>query len=479
MRTFLAGDWVSAEQVTHVTEVRSPYSDEVIDIVPTATPDDVELALAAGVTGAAQMARLPAHERAAILEHAADLVEADVDELAATITAEQGKYLAEAQAEASRIAGIIRLCAAEAQRIHGEVLPMDAAPVGVGRLGYTRREPTGLVVAVTPFNYPAILVIHKIGPALAAGNAVILKPASVTPLTSLFLVSRLIEAGLPPLALQCLIGPGETIGLALCADPRVRKISFTGSYEVGEAIARAGGLKRLSCELGSNAAAVVLDDADLDRAADAIAHSGYTNAGQNCVSTQRVIVAQAVRDALVERLLERVDRLVLGNPADPRTTLAPLISEREAARVVDWIAQARGGGASVLRGGERDGTLVDPAVVLEPPGRSCIWRDELFGPGIAIRAVDDDEQALALANDTRFGLAASVMTRDIDRALRFAHGVRSGIVNVNPPRGSTWRADFMPWGGFGDSGFGKEGVRYAIEEMTEQKLVVVHPGDQS
>lgn len=476
MRSYVAGEWVTGEREI---EVRSPFSGDVVDTVPEAGLEDVERSLAAAAQAAPVMAALPAHERAAILDRAADLIEADVDRLAETITAEQGKHRAEATAEASRIGGIVRLCAQEGLRLCGEVLPMDATEVGVGRLGYTRPEPTGVVVAITPFNYPAILVIHKIGPALAAGNPVVLKPATATPLTSLFLVERLLEAGLPPLGLQCLIGPGATVGEALCADPRVRKISFTGSHAVGTAIARAAGVKRLTCELGSNAALVVLADADLDRAARAAAFSGYTNSGQNCVSTQRVIVHDDLRAPFVERLAAHVDRLAPGDPADPRTTLAPVITSAEAERVVGWIGEARDAGATVVRGGDRDGALVQPAIVLDPPPSSRMWSHELFGPAVGVRAAHDDAEALRLANDTRFGLAISIMTRDVDRALRFAHAVRSGLVNVNPPRGSTWRADFMPWGGFGDSGFGKEGVKYAVRDMTEDKLVVVHPGDAS
>jgi glyceraldehyde-3-phosphate dehydrogenase (NADP+) len=458
-------------------DVRSPWSGEIVGSVPLAGLEDVDRALQVAADAAGAMSLLPAHERAAILHRAAAAVERDRAELARTITAEQGKHTVEAGAEAERIAGIVRLCAEESGRLDGRVLPLDVAPAGVGRLAYTRREPTGVVAAITPFNYPAILVIHKIGPALAAGNPVVLKPAGATPLTAAFLVERLCAAGLPDGALQLIVGPGSVVGEALCGDPRVRKISFTGSEAVGNAIARAAGAKRLTCELGSNAALVVLDDADLDRAAAAIAFSGYTNAGQNCVSTQRVLVAESRRDELVERLERHVDGLRPGDPSDPETDLAPVIDEREAERVTQWIGEAAAAGATVLRGGDRDRSLVAPGIVLDPPTSARVWRDELFGPAVSVRSFRGDDEALATANDTRFGLAMSVCTRDIDRALRFAHGLRAGLVHLNPVIGATWRVDTMPWGGFGASGFGKEGVRDAVRDMTEEKLVVVHPGD--
>lgn len=462
---------------TQTLDVRSPFDGSVLATLPQADETSVASALAVAEQATREMAALPAHERAGILHRAADLVDADQAGLARVITAEQGKHTADAQAEASRAGGILRLCAEEAQRVGGELLPMDAAPQSVGRLGYVRLEPAGIVVAISPFNYPAILSLHKIGPALAAGNAAILKPASTTPLTALFLADCLVKGGLPEGALQVVVGPGAVIGHSLVADPRVRRVTFTGSPEVGEALARAAGAKRIAAmELGSNAAMVVLADADLQRAARSAVRSGFTNAGQNCVSTQRIIVERSALDEFMNTLLTEVAVLRLGDPSEPSTTLAPMTDEREARRVMNWVDEAVEHGAALLHGGERDRTLVEPLVILEPPTTTRVWREELFGPGVVVHAVADEGAALAAANDTRFGLAASIMTRDVDRALRFADALGAGIVNINPPRGSTWRSDFMPWGGRGESGFGHEGVKYAVSELSEPKLVVWHPG---
>jgi acyl-CoA reductase-like NAD-dependent aldehyde dehydrogenase len=470
VRMYVAGEWRDGGGAED--EVRNPYSRDVVDTVPRASVADVEAALAAAVDGAAGMARLSAHERRTLLELAASLTEAAVDELARTISAEEGKPLAEARSEAARIPDLIRLSAAEGARMHGETLPVDAAPSAADKIGFTLRRPCGVVVAVTPFNYPALLVGHKLYPALAAGNAVILKPAGRTPLTALALTRLLLDAGMPANAVQCVTGSGSELGPALCADERVRKISFTGSTAVGRRIAAAAGPKRLSLELGANCPVVVLPDADLDAAAAASALGGYVNAGQVCISVQRILVDGDVYGDFLDALVPRVQAIRVGDPFADGTQLSALISEDEAVRVEATIRDAVGAGAALLTGGERDGAVVEPAVVADVDPSSPLSREELFGPAVAVTRVDGIDEAIALANDSSYGLGAGVFTSNVTSALRFAREVECGSIQINWT--PLWRADAMPYGGLKGSGFGKEGPRYAIEEMTELKTIVFH-----
>jgi glyceraldehyde-3-phosphate dehydrogenase (NADP+) len=466
---YVAGEWRGAAREE---EVRNPYDGEVVDTVPVASTADAESALAAAVDGAAAMRAATAWERNEVLRRAASLLEERVDELARTISLEVGKPLAEARAEAARIPELLRLSGAEGARMHGETVPVDAAPNGAGKLAFTLRQPCGVVVAITPFNYPALLVAHKVGPALAAGNAVVLKPARQTPLTALLLTRALLDAGLPGNGIQCLTGPGAELGEALCADPRVRKVSFTGSTDVGARIARVAGVKRLSLELGSNCPLVVLPDADLDAVAAATASGGYVNAGQVCISVQRVLVADDVYGDLVERLTPLVESLRTGHPLEEGTTLGPLVSVPEAERVERAIRDAVAAGATLVTGGERDGAVLAPTVVGDVDPGLELSRRELFGPAVALTRVRDVDEAIALANDSDYGLGAGVFTRSLEAAVRFAREVDAGSIQINSS--PLWRADLMPYGGLKGSGVGKEGPRSAIEELTELKTVVIH-----
>lgn len=466
---FIAGEWVTTERSLPVF---NPYDMSVVADVALAGPAEVERALAGAVQGAATMRRLPAYERSQVLRKASELMLARQQELGRLISLEEGKTLAEGVFEVTRAAETMALSAEEARRLTGEVLPLDAAPGGAGKLGFTLRVPCGLVLAITPFNFPLNLVCHKIGPALAAGNGVVLKPASDTPLSALRLVEILLEAGLPPLGIACLVGRGGEVGDTLCSDPRVRKISFTGSAEIGRHLCAIAGIKRITLELGSNSPLIVLDDADLDQVAAAVVATGYGNAGQVCISTQRVIAVERIYQPLLEILGPRVGAIRTGDPLSPDTQMGPMIREQDAARVAKWVDEAVAGGARVVCGGTRDGTRFAPTLLADVRPDMRISCDELFGPAVGVTRAASIDEALALANDSRYGLSAGLFTRDLKSALRFAREVDSGNLHIN--WGPAWRADLMPYGGLKESGVGKEGPRYAVAEMTELKTVVIH-----
>jgi glyceraldehyde-3-phosphate dehydrogenase (NADP+) len=469
MLFYVRGQWHDRDRQI---EVRHPYDGSLVDTVPQANAADVEEAIAGAVAGAAVMRQLPGYERFQILRRAADALLTRQQELGRLISLEEGKTLAEGVFEAGRAAETMELSAEEAKRLSGEVLPLDGAPGGAGKLGFTLRIPCGVVVAISPFNFPLNLVCHKVGPALAAGNAVIVKPASDTPLSALKLVEILLDAGLPPLAIACLTGSGSEVGTALCRDERVRKISFTGSVEVGKQICAVAGLKRVTMELGSNSPLIVMPDADLNKVADAVIASGYGNAGQVCISTQRVIALEKVYRDLLDVLGPRVAHWKAGDPLAEGTRMGPMIRERDAARVTEWIEQAVGQGASLVAGGSRRGTLVEPTLLADVRPDMKVSCDELFGPAVGVTEATSIDEAIALANDSRYGLSAGIFTQDIDAALAFARRVDAGNLHIN--WGPAWRADLMPYGGLKESGLGKEGPKYAIAEMTELKTVVIH-----
>jgi glyceraldehyde-3-phosphate dehydrogenase (NADP+) len=440
--------------------------------VPKADLKDIDAALAGAVEGAKAMRNLPGYDRAQILRRVAEGMTRKLEDLARTLAAEEGKTINEARFEVSRATETIELSAEEAKRLGSEVLPLDGAPGGAGKLGFTLRVPCGVIVAITPFNFPLNLVCHKLGPALAAGNSVILKPASDTPLVALKFVEILLEAGLPPLGIACVTGSGGAIGDALVRDERVRKISFTGSRDVGEHLCRTAGLKRVTMELGSNSPLIVMPDADLDKVVAATVATGYGNAGQVCISTQRVIAIKPVYDKFVAALKPKVDAIVAGNQLDEKTQMGPMVREADAVRVGQWVDEAVAAGAKVLAGGGRRGALFQPTLVADVSPQMKISCQELFGPAVAVTRADDIDQAIAMANDSRYGLSAGIFTQNLNWALKFAREVESGNLHIN--WGPAWRADLMPYGGLKDSGFGKEGPKYCIHEMTELKTVVIH-----
>lgn len=469
MKNFIAGEWVDKAKKI---EVKNPFDNVVIDTVPRADAGDLEKALEFAERGAKVMAKLSSYERWRILRKTADLMAQRNDELGRLISQEEGKIVAEGRGEAGRAVETMMGSAEEAKRIHGETVPLDADPTGSKKLGFTLRVPCGVVAAIAPFNFPLNLVCHKVGPALAAGNSVIVKPASDTPLSAVRLTEILLEAGLPPEGIQCITGPGGEIGNALVADRRVRKVTFTGSREIGEAICRAAGIKKVTMELGSNSPVIIMPDADLEKVAAVISLTGYGNAGQTCISTQRVLAAEEVYGDFLAALKPKVEGLKTGNQLDESSRVGPMVKESEAARVEQWINEAIGGGARLVAGGGRRGAIYMPAVIADVHPDMRISRDELFGPAVAVTPFDTIDEAIALANDSVYGLAAGIFTENIEWAMRFAREAEAGNLHVN--WGSQWRVDLMPYGGLKDSGFGKEGPRYAVEEMTELKMVVFH-----
>ncbi len=469
MKMHVGGQWIGKEDEI---EVLNPFDGSVVDTVPRAGAGDVTEAIETAVRGAEIMRRMPAFERYELLHKAADLMTERLDDLGRTITLEEGKILPEGMGEAARAQETITLSAEEAKRLTGETLDLGAASNGAGKFGFTLRVPCGVVAAITPFNFPLNLVCHKVGPALAAGNAVLLKPASDTPLSGVKLVEIMLDAGFPPEAVSVVTGSGAAIGDAIASDERVRKISFTGSRDVGEHICRTAGLKRVTMELGSNSPVVVMDDADLDKVAEGVTSSGFANAGQVCISAQRILVEGTVYGDFIDALTPKVEGLSTGDPLKDGTTMGPMIRESDAERVEGWISDAVSGGARLVTGGGREGTLHQPTILADVSPAMRVSCDEIFGPAVALTRVDDIDAAIAMANDTNYGLSASIFTQDIDRALKYAQQVESGNIHIN--WGTQWRADLMPYGGVKESGMGKEGPKYTIQEMTETKMVVIH-----
>jgi acyl-CoA reductase-like NAD-dependent aldehyde dehydrogenase len=467
-QVLVGGEWKESGEIT---DVRFPYTGETVARVSLASDAHMEMALSSVTRGFAQMKELSARERYDILTRLADLLERRMRDFTEMIILEGGKTRAAAAAEAGRAPETIRISAEESRRINGEVLPLDWTRDAKGRLGITRRFPVGPVLAITPFNFPLNLACHKIGPAIAAGNPVILKPASQTPVSALMLGELALEAGLPGEAISVLPCPGGRAEV-LARDPRVAFISFTGSPDVGWHLKQIAGRKRVCLELGGNGPVIVHEDAPMEYAVGRVVTGGFSSAGQVCIAVQRVYLHDAIRDAFMDLLLERVSRLKVGDPRDDATDIGSMISPGAGENAWQKIGEAVAGGAELLCGKPPEGPLFFPAVLTGTTPEMRVNREEAFAPFITVTPYETFGQAIRLATSTEYGLQMGVFTRDITRILSVFEKSEMGGIMINDIPG--FRVDSMPYGGVRLSGTGREGPRYAIEEMTELRTMVIN-----
>jgi acyl-CoA reductase-like NAD-dependent aldehyde dehydrogenase len=467
-KLLIGGEWYETGETIDVT---SPYDGSVVGRVAYGGADDARRAIDAAEQ--AMKTPIPAHKRAAVLDGVAELLRERRDEFARTIAEEAGKPLTTAGMEVDRAVQTMTFSALEARRLTGETVPMDAHPAGEGHAGLILRVPIGIVAAISPFNFPLNLVAHKVGPGFAAGCAVVLKPAGATPLSALLLAQAFEDAGQPAGWLNVIVGKSRDIGDVLTEDERVRMITFTGSSEVGWGIRARANKKKVSLELGNSTPLIVLADADLDKAAAAIAAHGYSFAGQSCISIQRVYVEDSVHDALMEKLTPKVEALKVGDPLDADTQVGPVIDHENRDRITEWVNDAVAGGAKLVTGGEVDDAGVLHPVLLDDVSLEMkVSCNEVFGPVVTVSRVSGLEQAVELANGTNYGLQAGIYTQDITKALSAARTLDFGGVTLN--EAPTYRADQMPYGGVKDSGNTREGPKFAVQEMTEPRMVVIN-----
>jgi len=468
-RPFLVGgEWRSSPSLN---PVRFPYDGQVIARVCQAADSDIEDAIGSAVEGFEETRRMPSHQRSAILHRLIQQMDRRADDFVETLILEGGKTRGVAKAEFGRAKETIRASAEEAKRIGGEIIPMDWTPAGEQRMGFVRRLPLGPVAGIAPFNYPLNLACHKLGPAVAAGNSFILKPASATPLSALLLAEALLEAGYPPPALSVIVCRGSQAE-RLVSDPRVAFMSFTGSSPVGWHLKSVAGRKRVGLELGGNAAAIVHEDANLDYAVARIVLGGFTNAGQNCVSVQRVFLHRPIYHEALSKLIERTAALKVGDPREEDADVGPMIGEQAAQTAAAWVREAVAAGARIALGGRTVGALFHPTILTDTKPDMSVECQEVFAPVVTVSVYDGFDEAIRRANDTDFGLQSGVFTQNVNRVMKAFEALEVGGLIVNDV--STFRLDHMPYGGVRGSGMGREGPRYAIEEMTEMKLMVLN-----
>lgn len=457
-----------------ILELKNPYNNETVANMSLCTKKELDEAIdGAERAYHADMKRMPLHKRAEILTRAAELLKERTEDFAQTLSLEAGKPIRDARGEVGRAVQVLNFASDEAKTLHGELLPMDAAIGGENRLGMVRLYPIGVIGAITPFNFPLNLALHKLAPAVASGNAVVLKPALKTPLSALKLAQVFYDAGLPKEALQVIIAKGSEIGDDIVTDDRIAKITFTGSPEVGIKMRNKAGLKRITLELGSNSPNIIFEDADVDKAASSLVKASFAFAGQVCISSQRIFVHESIIDEFIGKFIPLVNQLKVGNPLDEDTDVGPLISSDSCERIYEWTQEAVKDGAEVLTGGSIiEGQMFEPTVVKNVNSSMKIVCQETFAPIVSIIPFKSDEDAVEKANDSDYGLQAGVFTKDINRAFKLSDELETGGVWINEV--STYRQDNYPYGGVKLSGYGKEGVKYAIRDMTEEKFVGIN-----
>lgn len=465
---WIGGKWrTSAEKV----EVINPYNNEPIGITYAASAEDVESALAAAARAFQEMRRIPAFRRGEILHQISEGLKARREEIARVMTLESGKPIADARGEVNRAVSTFQIASEEAKRMEGELLPLDLMPGSEGRVGITRRFPIGPIVGISPFNFPLNLVAHKIAPALAAGNTILLKPAPKTPLTALLLAEIIASVGVPDGAVSVFLC-GNALAEKMVLDPRVKMLSFTGSAPVGWMLKEKANKKRVVLELGGNAGVIIHSDADLDYAAKRCAIGGFSYAGQVCISVQRIFVQEEIYSRFSTLFAEQVNGLQVGDPLDEKTAMGPMIDLKAAERAERWIQEAVSQGAKILTGGKRSGTFLEPTVLTDTTPEMQVNCQEVFAPIVTMTPYRKLEEAITRINQSSYGLQAGLFVRDIKETFHAFEEIEVGglIVNDVP----TYRVDHMPYGGLKESGVGREGVRYAIEEMTDLKLMAIN-----
>ncbi len=466
MKMLLGGEWVTRDDTI---DVENPYDASVVDTVPKGSADDVNRAIEIAQRGYEINRDMPVHQRISILKKAADLMQERYDDLARTIASEGSKTIKEASKEVGRAINTMTISAEEARRINGETLPFDSAEGSENRVGYYYRFPIGIIAAITPFNDPLNLVAHKLGPAIAGGNSVVLKPATVTPLSALKLAECLLDAGLPGEVLSVITGYGSEIGPSLVSDERVRMVSFTGGVEAGKTIASMAGLKKIGMELGSNSPVIVMADCDMENAVESCVSGSFWAVGQNCIGVQRIYIQEGIYNEFRDRFVERTKQYKTGFQLDEDTDMGPMINEVEAIRVMEWIEEAKDLGASLLTGGSREGSLVQPTVFENMPAAAKLDCEEIFGPVVSLYPVKDLDTAIERSNSVNFGLHGAIFTQDLNQAFYAIKKMDVGGIMVNDS--TDYRIDLMPFGGVKHSGLGREGIKFALQEMTEPKVV--------